>query len=63
MNNDFKRVSFLKALNTLTISILTKDLVPQNNFSLKLNIYFKGLDYIKSDDHGNLKSELKDLKK
>ncbi len=64
LNNDFKRVSFLKSIKYIDYIYLNKRPSSSKIISLlKPNIYFKGLDYIKSDHHGNLKSELKDLKK
>lgn len=64
INNDEKRVNVLDSIKYIDYVFLNKNKDSVNVInSLKPDIYFKGPDYLKSDSHGNLKREIKTLKK
>tara|TARA_A100001015_G_scaffold319689_1_gene443408 strand:+ start:1946 stop:3415 length:1470 start_codon:yes stop_codon:yes gene_type:complete len=63
-NNDFQRLNILESIKYIDYVCLNKKKDSKEILKfLKPDIYFKGKDYIKSDFHGNLKDEIKVLKK
>lgn len=63
-NNDFQRLNVLESIKYIDYVYLNKKRDSKEILKfLKPDIYFKGKDYIKSDLHGNLKDEIKTLKK
>jgi len=64
LNNNAHRLNILQSLKFIDYTYLNKAKDSNEIIKfLKPNIYFKGLDYLKSDNHGNLKKEINVLKK
>jgi len=63
-NSSLKRAKVLNALKYIDYVYISKDFTPINLInSLKPNLYFKGLDYLKKDLTGNLRKEIFAVKK
>ena len=64
LNDDEKRINVLNSIKFVDYVFLSKFKDSTSIIKiLKPNFYFKGPDYLNSDSHGNLKNELKVLKK
>jgi len=63
-NSSLKRAKVLEAFKCIDYVYINKDLTPINLINtLKPNLYFKGLDYLKKDLTGNLSKEIFAVKK
>lgn len=63
-NNNKKRINILNSIKYLDYTYLNNSQDARKIINiLKPDIYFKGPDYLKTDNHGNLDNELKILKK
>ena len=64
LNNNANRLNVLKSIKFINYVYLNKEKDSKAIIkNLKPNIYFKGFDYLKNDTHGNLKNEIKVVKK